>query len=228
MSPLSSWQYPSCFRKGQIRQLLRTLTAYFYVSSSSLVVWAVDGQRTIHRILKQFTISVSYIFPKSPQKKKSTSIYSIFKKVTWLTFHFIMCACAVTGRGNGPGKIASWSIKTSTFFRHGSEEDYGGCCEFLSNWQCSFPCPFCQTLLRHRQGTGWGKKHSNIAAVCPCQLESMLSPDRERDRRALCLLPAWSLLSLLRKQAAQQEDSGHADKHVINKYTGCSLECRTD
>lgn len=151
MSPLSSWQYPSCFRKGQIRQLLRTLTAYFYVSSSSLVVWAVDGRRTIHRILKHFTIFVSYIFPKSPQKKKSTSISIsiIFKKVTWLTFHFIMCACAVTGRGNDPGKIASWSIKTSTFFGHGSEEIMVAVVNFYQSGSALSPAPF----ARHYSGT---------------------------------------------------------------------------
>lgn len=94
--------------------------------------------------------------------------------------------------------------------------DYDGCCEFLSSWLCCFPCPFCQTPHRHR----WrrmSKNHSNIAVVCPCQLESRLSPDDDRDRTVLCLLPAWSLLSLPRKQPAQQENSGPADKHAVNK-----------
>lgn len=96
MSPVSSWQYPSCFRKGQIRQLLRTLTAYFYVSSSSLVVWAVDGQRGIHRIPNHFTIFVALDISKitsEKKKKKPTSIYIIFKKFSWFTFHFIVCMC---------------------------------------------------------------------------------------------------------------------------------------
>lgn len=57
MSPVSSWRYSSYFRKGQIRQLLRTLTAYFYVSSSSLVVWAVDGQRAIQEFQNSLSLS---------------------------------------------------------------------------------------------------------------------------------------------------------------------------
>lgn len=128
----------------------------------------------------------------------------------------------------GQGKITSWSIKTSTFFPSWILGHYDGCYEFLSSWLCSFPCPFCQTLLRHSQGKGWGKSHSNITAVCPWQLESMMSPDHYTDSRLLCLFPAWSLLSLFRKQPAQQESSGPADKHAINKYTGCSLECCTE
>lgn len=122
MSPLSSWQYSSCFRKGQIRQLLRTLTDYFYVSSSSLVVWAVDGQRAIHRIPKQFTIFVSLDISKITSEKRSTFIYIICKKLSWPTIHFIMRVCAVIGRANGSGKITSWSIKTSRVFLHGSED----------------------------------------------------------------------------------------------------------
>lgn len=187
MSPLSSWQYPSCFRKGQIRQLLRTLTAYFYVSSSSLVVWAVDGRRTIHRILKHFTIFVSYIFPKSPQKKVHFHLH-YFQKSDMTHFPFYnVCMCSHR-KGEWSREDSKLIHKDINLFRSWIWGDYGGRCEFLSKWQCSFPCPFCQTLLRHRQGTGWGKNHSNIAAVCPCQLESMLSPDRERDRRACCSL----------------------------------------
>lgn len=162
MPPLSRWQYPSCFRKGQIRQLLRALTVYFYVSSSFLVVWAVDGQRVIQRIPNQFTILVcssAFLAPNtftcSPRyfqnhlRKISTFIYTIFKKLSWLTFHFIMCVCVVVGRGNGQGKIISSSMKTSKFFLHGSEGLVMAAVNFYQVGRALPPAPF----ARHHTGT---------------------------------------------------------------------------
>lgn len=73
---------------------------------------------------------------------------------------------------------------------------------FYQAGKCSFPCPFCQTPHRHRWNR-MSENYSNIAAVCPCQLESRLSPDDDRDRTILCLLPAWSSLPSRKTLALQ-------------------------
>lgn len=217
MSPLSSWQYPSCFRKGQIRQLLRTLTDYFYVSSSSLVSLSTRWPESYTQNSKTVCcLYPSRYFQNHLRNKKIYFHLYYFQKIVMTYFPFYnMCH-----------RKGEWSRedKDINFFPSRIWGDFGGRCEFLSRWQCSFPCPFCQTLLRHRQGTSWVKNHSNIAAVCPCQLESMSRPDHFRDRRIFCLLPAWSLLSL----SCPAGKLWPCRQASINKYTGCSLEHCTE